>query len=129
MKADESFVCVVCKGDLVLNDQSEIVNFVGESLEFVDKSCYLGDTISAGMMRKWLKEKPAAAWLPEQVADHLLAAMERGDFYVLCPDNDVTREMDEKRVLWNTYDLIENRPALSRWHPDFEAAFEAFMKS
>ena len=60
------------------------------------------------------------------VADHLLAALERGDFYVLCPDNEVTPEMDRKRVLWAAGDIAENRPALSRWHPDWKDAFEAF---
>jgi len=24
-------------------------------------------------------------------------------------------------------DIIENRPALSRWHPDYKDAFAAFM--
>jgi hypothetical protein len=24
-------------------------------------------------------------------------------------------------------DVIENRPALSRWHPDYQDAFQAFM--
>jgi NAD(P)-dependent dehydrogenase (short-subunit alcohol dehydrogenase family) len=80
-----------------------------------------------GMVKRFLKEKPPSAWLPEQVADQLLEAMARGDFYVLCPDNDVTPEMDRLRMEWATGDLIENRPALSRWHPDYEAAFEAFM--
>lgn len=80
-----------------------------------------------GMMRRFLKEQPPAAWSPEQVADHLLAAMERGDFYVLCPDNEVTAEIDRRRVEWAAGDLTENRPALSRWHPDYEAAFAAFM--
>ena len=80
-----------------------------------------------GMMQGFLKQKPAGAWLPEQVADHLLAALDRGDFYVLCPDNDVTPEIDHRRIAWAAGDLIENRPALSRWHPDYEAAFAAFM--
>ncbi|MGI9591130.1 MAG: SDR family NAD(P)-dependent oxidoreductase [Myxococcota bacterium] len=80
-----------------------------------------------GMVKRFLKEKPPAAWLPEQVADHLLVAMERGDFYVLCPDNEVTPEMDHRRIEWGTGDMTENRPALSRWHPDYEAAFAAFM--
>ncbi len=80
-----------------------------------------------GMIRRFVKEKPDAAWLPEQVADYLLAALERGDFYVICPDNDVTTEMDHRRMEWGTGDMIENRPALSRWHPDHAAAFEAFM--
>ena len=80
-----------------------------------------------GMMKRFLKEKPPGAWRPDQVADFLFESLGRGDFYVLCPDNDVTRKMDEKRMLWNTLDMIENRPALSRWHPDYETAFAAFM--
>ena len=30
--------------------------------------------------------------------------------------------------LWAAGDIVANRPALSRWHPDFSAAFEAFVK-
>jgi NAD(P)-dependent dehydrogenase (short-subunit alcohol dehydrogenase family) len=80
-----------------------------------------------GMMKRFLKEKPPSAWLPEQVADELLAAMERGDFYVLCPDNEVTPEIDHRRIEWAAGDMTQHRPALSRWHPDYESAFAAFM--
>jgi hypothetical protein len=73
-------------------------------------------------------EKPAGAWTPEQVIDFLLAGLGRGDFYILCPDNDVTREMDNARVLWAAGDIAENRPPLSRWHPDHKDAFAAFVK-
>jgi NAD(P)-dependent dehydrogenase (short-subunit alcohol dehydrogenase family) len=73
--------------------------------------------------------KPPAAWTAEQVVDFLLPAMAAGDFYVLCPDNDVTREMDERRMLWAAQDIIENRPALSRWHPNFAEAFARFMRA
>ena len=55
-----------------------------------------------------------------------MAGLERGDFYILCPDNEVTPEMDRKRILWGAGDMTENRPPLSRWHPDYAAAFEAF---
>ncbi|PVE26395.1 short-chain dehydrogenase [Microvirga sp. KLBC 81] len=72
-------------------------------------------------------EKPAGAWAPEQVIDFLLPALERGDFYVLCPDNETTRAMDEKRIRWAAEDIIENRPALSRWHPDYKDAFAKVM--
>ncbi|HEX7453413.1 MAG TPA: SDR family NAD(P)-dependent oxidoreductase [Polyangiaceae bacterium] len=72
-------------------------------------------------------EKPASAWTPEQVVDFMLEAVSAGDFYVLCPDNAVDRAMDEKRIRWAADDIILNRPALSRWHPDFEAAFARFM--
>lgn len=80
-----------------------------------------------GMIKRFLKEKPPSAWLPEQVADYLLEALGRGDFYVLCPDNDVTPAVDHRRIEWGAGDMTHNRPALSRWHPDYEAAFARFM--
>lgn len=73
-------------------------------------------------------DKPAGAWTGEQVIDFLMASIRRGDFYVLCPDNDVSRPVDERRILWAVGDIVENRPALSRWHKDYTAAFETFMK-
>jgi len=72
------------------------------------------------------REHQPGAWRAEQVADHLIAGLERGDFYVICPDNEVTPEMDRKRILWAAMDVTENRPPLSRWHPDFKQAFESF---
>jgi NAD(P)-dependent dehydrogenase (short-subunit alcohol dehydrogenase family) len=72
-------------------------------------------------------EKPEGAWTPEQTVDFLLAALERGDFYVLCPDNETTRAMDEKRIRWAAGDIVENRPPLSRWHPDYKDAFARYM--
>jgi NAD(P)-dependent dehydrogenase (short-subunit alcohol dehydrogenase family) len=72
-------------------------------------------------------EKPAAAWTADQVVDFMLTGIGAGDFYILCPDNAVDRPTDEKRMRWAVDDIILNRPALSRWHPDFEAAFARFM--
>jgi NAD(P)-dependent dehydrogenase (short-subunit alcohol dehydrogenase family) len=80
-----------------------------------------------GMIARFVPEKPPGAWTPEQVVERLLEGLARNEFYVLCPDNETTREQDEKRILWAVGDLIENRPALSRWHPDYAPAFEAFM--
>jgi NAD(P)-dependent dehydrogenase (short-subunit alcohol dehydrogenase family) len=71
--------------------------------------------------------KPAGAWTPEQMVDFMLASLARGDFYILCPDNDVTRSLDEKRIAWAAGDIIENRPALSRWHPDFAEKFKEWV--
>jgi NAD(P)-dependent dehydrogenase (short-subunit alcohol dehydrogenase family) len=71
--------------------------------------------------------KPPAAWTPEEVVEFMLESLARGDFYILCPDNDVTRPMDERRMQWAIDDVIKNRPALSRWHPDWKGEFEAFM--
>ena len=72
-------------------------------------------------------EKPAAAWTAEQVVEFMLDSLGRGDFYILCPDNDVTRAMDEKRIRWAAEDIIRNRPALSRWHRDHKDDFAAYM--
>ena len=57
----------------------------------------------------------------------MLAGIEAGDFYILCPDNEVTRAMDNARMEWTMGDLIHNRPPLSRWHPDYADAFAAFL--
>ena len=72
-------------------------------------------------------EKPAGAWTPEQTADFFLGRLNEGDFYILCPDNDVPREVDEKRMAWAMGDIIENRPPLSRWHPDWADRFAAYL--
>jgi NAD(P)-dependent dehydrogenase (short-subunit alcohol dehydrogenase family) len=82
-----------------------------------------------GMTAGSRTEKPAAAWTSEQVVDFMLNSMGRGDFYILCPDNDVPREMDERRILWAAGDIVENRPPLSRWHPDYKDAFARFAKA
>ena len=73
-------------------------------------------------------EKPAAAWTAEQTVDFMMTSLERGDFYILCPDNDVPRALDEKRILWAAGDIVENRPPLSRWHKDHAEAFKAHLK-
>jgi NAD(P)-dependent dehydrogenase (short-subunit alcohol dehydrogenase family) len=70
-------------------------------------------------------EKPAAAWTPEQTVDFMIQSINAGDFYILCPDHDVSRALDERRIAWAAGDLIENRPPLSRWHPDFGDRFKA----
>jgi NAD(P)-dependent dehydrogenase (short-subunit alcohol dehydrogenase family) len=76
-----------------------------------------------GMMKAHFPEKPAAAWTPDQVVDVMLEGTARGDFYLWCLDNETTREIDNRRVQWNAGDIVENRPALSRWHPDYKQAF------
>ena len=73
-------------------------------------------------------EKPQAAWTPEQTVEFMIGRVEAGDFYILCPDNDVPRSLDERRILWAAGDIVENRPPLSRWHPDYAEAFAAFAK-
>lgn len=80
-----------------------------------------------GMTARRLPEQPPAAWTPDQVVDRLLESLARRDFYILCPDNETSAEQDAKRILWAASDIIENRPALSRWHPDWKEAFARYM--
>ena len=73
-------------------------------------------------------EKPDAAWTPTQTVAFMMESLERGDFYILCPDNDVPRALDERRMAWAIGDVIENRPPLSRWHKDYAGKFQAFVE-
>ena len=84
--------------------------------------------VFTGLTAKGRTEKPAGAWTAEQTVDFMIGRIDAGDFYILCPDNDVPRHLDERRILWAAGDIIENRPPLSRWHPDFAEAFTDFAK-
>lgn len=72
-------------------------------------------------------EPKPGAWSAEQVVDFMEQSIASDGFFILCPDGDTPNETDHKRILWNAMDIIENRPALSRWHPDWKDAFAAFM--
>jgi NAD(P)-dependent dehydrogenase (short-subunit alcohol dehydrogenase family) len=73
-------------------------------------------------------EKPKGAWTPEQTVDFMLERLADRDFYILCPDNDVPHALDARRIQWAADDIIQNRPALSRWHPDFKDKFAEYVK-
>jgi NAD(P)-dependent dehydrogenase (short-subunit alcohol dehydrogenase family) len=64
-------------------------------------------------------KKPAGAWTAEQVVDRMITSVTAGDFYILCPDNAVPPDLDQRRLRWSIADITENRPALSRWHKDW----------
>jgi NAD(P)-dependent dehydrogenase (short-subunit alcohol dehydrogenase family) len=81
-----------------------------------------------GMTRRNRTEKPPGAWTPDQVVDMLIQRMHQRDFYIICPDNEVSTDVDNKRILWAAQDITENRPPLSRWHPAYKEKFEAFLK-
>jgi NAD(P)-dependent dehydrogenase (short-subunit alcohol dehydrogenase family) len=84
--------------------------------------------VFTGLTARGRSEKPAGAWTPEQTVDFMIERLDAGDFYILCPDNDVARSLDERRILWAAQDIVQNRPPLSRWHPDYAQAFEAFIQ-
>ena len=79
-----------------------------------------------GAARVQATTKPAGAWLPEQVIDFMLAAITRGSFYIICPDNEVSSADDAKRMVWAAYDMAEDRAPLSRWQGDYQDAFKNF---
>ena len=80
------------------------------------------------MISAFIPEKPEFAATTEETVDYFMEALKRDEFYILCPDNETNREIDEKRIQWAADDIIKNRPAMSRWHPDYQEEFEAFMK-
>lgn len=53
-----------------------------------------------GMTTRHFKEKPPAAWTPDQVAQTMLDGIARRDFYLWCLDNETSWEVDRRRVLW-----------------------------
>lgn len=73
-------------------------------------------------------EKPPGAWTADKTIDFALERIYVGDFYIICPDNEAPRELDEKRILWAAGDIVENRPPLSRWVPAYAEEFTKFLK-
>jgi NAD(P)-dependent dehydrogenase (short-subunit alcohol dehydrogenase family) len=94
----------------------------------IDVHLFVPGFTYTGMIAAHFPEKPAGAWSSEDCVNHLFEHIAAGDFYILCPDNMVTPEIDARRVLWAAGDIAENRPALSRWHKDWADRFAAFEK-
>ena len=80
------------------------------------------------MIQRFAPEKPPGAWTTQQVIEFMLSEIQKDAFLILCPDNDTPQRLDERRIQWNTDDLIEGRPALSRWHPDYAQEYDAFVE-
>ena len=126
-------------GDTAYNVSKAALRALAESTAH-DLVSRVGDRISAHLLipgftytgftrARGVTEKPAGAWTPDQVADYLMQGLDNRDFYILCPDNEVDRATDLKRISWGLGDIVENRPALSRWHPDYKDAYAAYMNS
>src|SRR3954465_15839378 len=73
-------------------------------------------------------EKPAGAWTPEQTVAFMLERLETGDFYILCPDNGAPGGRGGRRFLGAAGNIVETRPPLSRWHPDYAEPFKRFLE-
>ena len=105
--------------------QHELRNAAGSR---ISAHLFIPGFVFTGLTARGRSEKPAAAWTPAQTVDFMIEQVAAGDFYILCPDNDVPRSLDERRILWAAGDIVENRPPLSRWHPDYAEAFAAFVR-
>jgi len=75
-----------------------------------------------------IEEKPMGAWTAQETVQYMLERVRTGDFYILVPDNETRREVDEMRILWGAGDVVEGRPALSRWHQSYKSMFEEYIK-
>jgi len=53
--------------------------------------------------------------------------MQEGKFYIVCPDGQVTEETDKKRMLWSVGDIVNERPPLTRWRPEYKKEAEKWM--
>jgi NAD(P)-dependent dehydrogenase (short-subunit alcohol dehydrogenase family) len=84
-------------------------------------------TALGGGAGKTRDEKPAGAWFPEQVVDYLIEKMDQGQFYVLCPDNDVSEDTDRRRMYWGVGDMLQGRPPLTRWREDWKGKAQEGM--
>jgi NAD(P)-dependent dehydrogenase (short-subunit alcohol dehydrogenase family) len=105
--------------------QHELRNIAGCQ---ISAHLFIPGFVFTGLTARGRTEKPAGAWTAEQTVDFMIEHVSAGDFYILCPDNDVPRQLDERRILWAAGDIVENRPPLSRWHKDHAEAFAAFVK-
>ena len=123
-------------GDPAYNISKAGVKIFTESLEHhlrtinscVSARLFIPGFVFTDLTRRGRSEKPHGAWTADQAADFLFERLQHDDFYILCPDNDVPRELDEKRMEWAMGDIIHNRPPLSRWHTDWSGAFEEFSR-
>ena len=61
------------------------------------------------------------------LSDYLFDAIANERFYIICPDNDVSTEVDRKRIQWAAGDITERDVPLSRWDPDWKDAFAEYM--
>ncbi|KAL3470025.1 hypothetical protein BJX99DRAFT_240201 [Aspergillus californicus] len=74
------------------------------------------------------EKKPQGSWTAGQVAEELEKGLERGSFYIICPDGETDRALDLARMQWAIGDVIEDRPALSRWEGEWKEKAEKAIR-
>ncbi|KAK9461195.1 uncharacterized protein V1516DRAFT_651241 [Lipomyces oligophaga] len=71
--------------------------------------------------------KPAGAWVPDQIAERLAEGLANEEFYILCPDNEVSIATDKIRMEWTAGDWITPRDPLSRWRKEYQDEWAEFL--
>jgi NAD(P)-dependent dehydrogenase (short-subunit alcohol dehydrogenase family) len=117
-------------GNAAYNATKAALKFYTESLQH-DLRGQSGNAVTAHLLVPgWTTTGSHAhqpgAWLPDQVVVRMLEGLAAEQFYIVCPDNEVTETMDRQRILWAATDITENRPALSRWLSGFDQEFKDF---
>lgn len=74
-------------------------------------------------------KKMAGAWFPSQAAEVLVDGVEKGSFYIICPDGETDWPLDQARMQWASDDVVEGRPALSRWEASWKERAEAGIRA
>jgi len=74
-----------------------------------------------------LETKPDGAWTPQESILYMLDRVRQGEFYIIGPDNETPKEVDQLRIIWSAGDVAEGRPPMSRWHEDYQPMFQKFM--
>jgi len=72
--------------------------------------------------------KPDGAWTAEETVNYMVDKVRLGYFYIICPDNETSPELDRLRMQWAAEDVSQNRPPLSRWHPEWHPVFAEFVR-
>ena len=76
-----------------------------------------------------LQKKPKGAWLPSTTAEYALEKIKEDKFYIICPDDDVSEELDQARMTWAMGDVVEGRSALSRWDEKYKDEAAEWIKN
>ncbi|KAK9857395.1 hypothetical protein MYU51_020791 [Penicillium brevicompactum] len=84
---------------------------------------------NVGPVKEEEVKKPDGAWHSSQVADELFAGLEKGSFYIICPDGETDRSLDQARMKWGSEDVYEDRPALSRWEDNWKSRAEEAIQA
>jgi len=71
---------------------------------------------------------PPGAWTATETVQYMLDKVRSGDFYIVVPDNETRKEVDQLRIMWAAADVAEGRSALSRWDGMYKALYEEYMR-